>query len=66
MLIFIAIIIYIFVGIFLNYKYNREMISFCLQTFPILSKIIITCLVILWPAIICARIENYFINKNER
>ena len=36
------------------------------EGFPILSKIIITGLVLLWPAIICTEIEIYFINKNAR
>lgn len=63
---FITFIIYILIGIFVNYKYNKSHIMNLREGFPILSKIIITGLVLLWPAIVCAEIETYFINKNAR
>lgn len=63
---FIIFIIYILIGIFVNYKYNKSHIMNLREDFPILSKIIITGLVLLWPALICTEIETYFINKNAR
>lgn len=65
MITFIVIIVYILIGIFVNYKYNADRIKTTREIFPILSNIIILALIILWPALISAQIECYFNNRNK-
>lgn len=56
----ICFIIYIIIGILINWKYNKDIINKIKEVFPILSKILIPGLIILWPAIIASKIENHF------
>jgi len=58
-----TIIIYIVIGIFVNYKFNKTLIKDTIKIFPILSKFIICYFVLLWPAIICSKIEDFFDNR---
>lgn len=63
MITFIIGIVYILIGIFLNYKYNKQVISYTRKVFPILSNLIIPTLIILWPALVAAKIENWYDNR---
>lgn len=56
----IGFIIYIIIGILINWKYNKDVIKKIKKVFPILSKILILGLIILWPTIIASKIENHF------